>query len=45
MKFTLYIPNDKLYKKWKEFAKKEGMSLALFIRLAVNEKIQRLEEK
>ena len=45
MKFNLYIPDVKTRRKWEKYAKKSQRSLSQFIRLAVNEKIQRMENE
>jgi len=44
-KLNLYIPHPNVKKKWEEYAKKEKRTLSQFIRIAVDEKIQRMEEE
>ena len=45
MKFNLYIPDAKTKRKWEKYAQLANRSLSQFIRLAVNEKIQRMERE
>ena len=45
MKFNLYIPNQLVKDEWEKYADIDSRSLAQFIRLAVDEKIQRMKEK
>jgi hypothetical protein len=43
-KLNLYIPHPSVKDKWQQYADKEKRTLSDFIRLAVDEKIQRMED-
>lgn len=45
MKFNLYIPSKVELENWERHAEADNRSLSQFIRLAVNEKVRKLEEK
>lgn len=45
MKYNLYIPTTQQKTLWEKWAKRDGRSLAQFIRLAVAEKIERMEKE
>ena len=44
MKYNLYLQSTQQKRLWERWAKEEGRSLAQFIRLAVAEKIVRMEK-
>lgn len=44
MKFNLYISSPLIKESWEKYAELDNRSLSQFIRLAVEEKIQRMRE-
>lgn len=45
MKYNLYIPTEKEKQRWEEYAKRDSRTLASFIRLAIREKMNRMDEE
>jgi len=43
VKLNLYIPSEETRKEWESYAALEQRSLSQFIRVAVHEKIQRMQ--
>lgn len=43
MKFNLYIPHVRVLEKWQIYADQDKRSVSDFIRIAVEEKIDRME--